>query len=847
MVIKKNVLVSIDQSDIKDGTIMIPSTVQEIKDSVFYNCSELTHIEIPDSVKIIGNSAFYNCSKLKSVKLPNNLKEIEFSMFENCSSLEEIIIPDSVTSMQGDIFGNCFNLKKVTLSKNIDRIPTYCFHNCKSLESIELPKNVKEIASSAFEGCKTLKNIKIPSTLEDIGSSAFLGCTSLEKIKIPKEMNSIGDSAFKDCSALKYFIFPKGQSFIDNNTFEHCVSLEEVIFVGNIYDVDTSAFKDCYSLKKIELPRTVNNISRYAFKNCAALEEFKVPPNITCISEGSFQNCSSLKAFGIPSRVQFISNSAFEGCVNLEEINIPNSVTHIGEDAFTNCPSLDSLNIPSSIISMQEIQNDNFLFFTKTTDGFTLSSNQQKDSLPIEKLKLNYAFISRNWKFKDKLLKEQNNPAIVDFYNRFLLTLPNDRIDEFIAHHNFTFFKQLNIETDRNNKNLYKFLYNIGAFEEVKTYDILDENNIVKGTKTIDYAQKVVGFIQEKMRKENIDIYTFAQRYANMPTNGFNREFTEFFIKEYDELIKEDKRQWNFVSKCYENFEEVQKTNTSHHGSQRQLKPTVEKFRLFFARDKFVGVTDKTELIARTLAPYFDRQLNFEDAVSIDKERTRKRVKNNILSSQLTEENFLANIDSYSSEIMGESGKIIHNLIGIADNEFSFEWLEKNDPQNFILGKLCSCCSHLGGAGYGIMHASIVHPYIQNLVIKNESGDIIAKSTLYINHRKRYGVCNNVEVRSGIKGEKLNQVYKKFILAINAFAVRYNKENPRRKLKQINVGMGNNDLYNEITSSNEESSILKPINYKKYGQKDKSHEGDSFYEQYAIWINPENVKQHENE
>ena len=59
--------------------------------------------------------------------------------------------------------------------------------------------------------------------------------------------------------------------------------------------------------------------------------------------------------------------------------------------------------------------------------------------------------------------------------------------------------------------------------------------------------------------------------------------------------------------------------------------------------------------------------------------------------------------------------------------------------------------------------------------------------------------------------------------------------------------MGNNDLYNEITSSNEESSILKPINYKKYGQKDKSHEGDSFYEQYAIWINPENVKQHENE
>lgn len=848
MVIKKNVLMGIDQSDIKNGTVIIPPTVKEINDSVFYSCTDLTHIEIPDSVKVIGNSAFYNCCNLKHIKLPNELKEIEFSMFENCSSLEEIVIPDSVNSLQGNIFSNCFALKKVTLSKNIDRISSYCFHNCKSLESIELPKIVNEIAQSAFDGCKKLKNIKIPNTLQNIGSEAFYNCSSLEKIKLPREMDSIGDSAFKECTSLKYFVFPNGPSYIDCNMFEHCVSLEEVIFCGTIYDVDYAAFKDCYSLKKIELPKTTNNISRFAFQNCAALEDFKVPERLTCISEGSFQNCASLKSFNIPSRVQYISNSAFEGCVNLEQINIPNSVTNIGEDAFSNCVSLESLKVPSSVISMQESKNENFSFFTKTEDGFILSNSQEKDSIPTQKLKLNYAIISKHWKYKDKLLKEQNNPAIVDFYNRFLLNIPNDKIDEFIAHHNFTFFKQFNIQTDRNNKNLYKFLYNIGALEEPTTYNVLDENGLVKGTKTTDYAQKVVGLLQEKIRKENLDIYSFGQRFANMQPNGFNREFTEFFIKDYDELIKEEKRQYRFISNCYESFDEVQKTNTNNHGSQRQLKPTVEKFRMYFAKDKFVGVTEKTELIARTIAPFFDNQLQFEDAVRIDKERERKRTKNNILSSKLTEENFFSNIDKYSSEIVGESSEIIHNLTGIADNQFTFEWLEKNDPQNFILGKLCSCCSHLNGAGYGIMHASIVHPYIQNLVIKSETGDIIAKSTLYINHKKRYGVCNNVEVQGGIKGDKLQHVYQKFMLAINAFAVRYNKENPRRKLKQINVGMGNNDLYNVLISNDhEESKILKPINYKKYGNRDHSHEGDSFYEQYVIWKNPEITKQQENE
>ncbi|MBQ8425455.1 MAG: leucine-rich repeat domain-containing protein [Clostridia bacterium] len=852
MIIKKNVLMEISGDDIVDGTVIIPPNVTEIAPNVFSNYVTITHIEIPDSVKKIGHSAFSNCRDLKSVKLPKDLKELEFCTFDYCSSLKEIEIPDSVVTMNGELFSNCYSLEKIKLPRHLTRIPSYCFHNCYKLDNLVIPKSVKVIGESAFCNCTGLKNINIPNSLEDIGSEAFYNCSALERIRLPQEMNSIEDGAFRECKSLKYFVFPKGVSYISTNTFENCLSLEEIIFCGNIYDVEYAAFKNCYSLKTIELPETTNTISRYAFYNCTSLENLKTPPRLTCISEGSFQNCTSLQAFFIPVGVKDIADNAFSGCTALEQINIPSSVTTIGEDAFTDCSSLEKLQIPESVTSMKESENDNFLFFTKTKNGFTLSSEQEKESIPTENLNLDYAMLSKNWKYKNQLFKEQKNPTIRHFYETFLFTLTRDKIDAFIPNHNFTFFKQFNLKSDklnipnRHNLYVYKFLYNIGAFEPPVTDFVLDENNVLKESKTTDYAQKIVGFILEKLKKENINIYDFARRFSSMPVRGFKREFTEFFIKNYDELINENRNQPNFVSLCYEKFDEVQKANTSNRGSQRQLKPTVEKFRLFFAQDKFNGVTDESSLIAKTISPYFFEQKDFDKAIKIDNERIKKKVRNNILKEPLAESDVFANIDEYQGKIIKSNGQIIKNLAEISDTEFTFEWLEKNDPQNFILGKLCSCCSHLDGVGYSIMHASIVHPYIQNLVIKNEKGEIVAKSTLYINHKKRYGVCNNVEVKNGIHGKDLDIIYEKFRLGINAFAVKYNKENPRRPLKQINVGMHLNDISNELERHGHQSTkVLPAINYKKYGLPKQAYNGDSSNEQYAVWINPDLKKQKE--
>ena len=56
----------------------------------------------------------------------------------------------------------------------------------------------------------------------------------------------------------------------------------------------------------------------------------------------------------------------------------------------------------------------------------------------------------------------------------------------------------------------------------------------------------------------------------------FKKEFADFFMQYFDDLIEKESDSPDFIAKCYNEFEEVQKTNTSDRGSQRQLKPTIE-------------------------------------------------------------------------------------------------------------------------------------------------------------------------------------------------------------------------------------------------------------------------------
>ena len=134
------------------------------------------------------------------------------------------------------------------------------------------------------------------------------------------------------------------------------------------------------------------------------------------------------------------------------------------------------------------------------------------------------------------------------------------------------------------------------------------------------------------------------------------------------------------------------------------------------------------------------------------------------------------------------------------------------------------------------MKASILPPDCQNLVIRNKSGKIVAKSTLYVNRAQGYGVFNNVEINSFVDSSERKLIYQKYIKAINDFVERYNVLNNDRPITQINVGMGLNDLYSFIKQHNIQSSkILKCVDFSLFGRGAQSYAGDWQKEQYVLW------------
>ena len=817
-------------------TIIIPDSVYSIGVGAFYDCQNLESVTLPKNLKLIAHSLFKNCSNLKNVNIPSTVNNINFSAFEGCSSLESISIPFGLKDINDSAFAGCSSLKKVNLPPSVRRIHHSAFSDCTNLQNIKISRNVKDIDELAFSNCKSLKNIHFPNKTIRILDESFKGCDSLEKINLPKNLVRLGKGSFMDCSNLASVSIPKSLKTIEASSFENCSNLTKVKFSNGLIYINLRAFANCTSLTDISLPNSLEVLSESTFENCTSLKNIKLSKSLKNIFPRCFKNCTSLETIVLPENVSAIKGRAFEGCSSLRSINIPEKITIIGKEIFEGCYNLEEVNFPVKAKSIKGVGNSSLKFFNKNLDGdgFSLTSYANKDSIPLDEIKVDLAFLSNHWEYKDTILKEQKNPNICDLYNTFLLDRGSVLAENLLKSHNFTFLKKFDLSNSMDNKTpFYLMLFNLGALSTPKE---------INGKK-YDYAQKVSEFLLERLNKKQITINGLCDSFRYMSLTGFKKDFTDFFLSNFDELMAQENKRKGFIAKCYNEFEDVQKTNTSNRGSQRQLKPTVQKFKDYFETSMFNNVTSENMEIARTISPYFNDQGTFNLAIGIDKIRKDENVPNNILSAPLKEtledtKNLpFASIDKMARKIGNSATRSLDELIKTANNEFTFEWLEKNDPKNFILGKLCSCCAHLEGMGFGIMHASIVHPTIQNLVIKDSNGEIIAKSTLYLNKEKGYGVFNNVEVSADILPDKKQKIYEKYILGVKRFIEEYNKENPDNPLMQVNVGMNLNDLSRELIFNHEYElkPNLKAINYAEYGTGALAHSGDSEDEQCIIW------------
>ncbi len=316
----------IDKQEVKD--LVIPNTVNSIRDYTFSYCSSLTSITIPNSVTSIGDEAFRSCSSLTSITIPESVTSIGSSTFIGCYFLKENFINNSSLDAEAN---NYWDATFVDTEIDGLLIRDNTIIRCRPyVISATIPDNVTSIGDYAFSGHSSLTSVTIPNSVTSIGNRTFSGCSSLTSITIPNSVTSIGSYAFSGCYRVIAITVESGNTIYDSR--DNCNAI-----------INTATNKLIAGCQNTFIPNSVTSIGNYAFYGCLSLTSVTIPNSVTSIGYEAFRDCSSLTSVTIPNSVTSIGEWAFADCSSLTSVTIPNSVTSIGEWAFADCSSLSTV------------------------------------------------------------------------------------------------------------------------------------------------------------------------------------------------------------------------------------------------------------------------------------------------------------------------------------------------------------------------------------------------------------------------------------------------------------------------------------------------------------------------
>lgn len=157
--------------------ITLNSNITEIKNRMFDGCNNLQTVNFEGIITKIEVNAFRDCEKL-IINIPSSVNVIGDSAFYNCQSLTSVTIPSGVTTISNWTFASCSKLSSVTLHNNITEIKKGAFAGTVALKSISLPTGIGWLSESVFSG-SGLTSITIPSNITSIWWDAFAGCYDL--------------------------------------------------------------------------------------------------------------------------------------------------------------------------------------------------------------------------------------------------------------------------------------------------------------------------------------------------------------------------------------------------------------------------------------------------------------------------------------------------------------------------------------------------------------------------------------------------------------------------------------------------------------------------------------------
>lgn len=315
-----------------------------------------------------------------------------------------------------------------------------------------------------------------------------------------------------------------------------------------------------------------------------------------------------------------------------------------------------------------------------------------------------------------------------------------------------------------------------------------------------------------------------------------NQEFLKFISIQGDkknlqnlEMILNLERNYpGMFIKVMTNFDDAKSYRESLDENGKPIKVSWEEaLKKFYLNNKYVGVTKENKDIAELFGKKGLSQETFDTASELRQEAKGTNVPEHILEKPIIEETILESIERIRMQTEAELTSGRQMIEELYDKQFTYEWLSKNDPHNSIMGLFCSCCGTITSQAYGrkIARATVIASDVQNLVVRNAKGDIISKGTMYVNKDRGYAVINDFELNERYRHHESSSgrysvdetspeeqdremIFKAFQRGLRAFIEEYDRQNPKKPLQQINVGMGYNRLKKQVERFKKATSNL---------------------------------------
>lgn len=318
----------------------------------------LEEIILPNSLLTIGALAFQSSINLKSIHIPSSVSEIGDRAFFNCSGLENI------TVSEGNVFFK--SIDGILYSKDGARLVQYAL--AKSDTAFSIPNGVEYILSGAFSSCDSIETIVMPDTVQYVSGEAFRWCSNLRSIRLSQNIKILSSFAFDCCINLESINIPKDTYYIDDDTFRYCSSLKNIVvdgdnlnyktINGSLYNKDGTTLVQ-YALGKEDeyfiIPNTVINVGNNAFYGCKTIKKVVMSDNVSSLGESAFCECSKLESVILSSNIKVIKDDTFSNCGALQNVTLPSSIAEIGHYAFAWCTALKSIRIPSNCVKIGDI------------------------------------------------------------------------------------------------------------------------------------------------------------------------------------------------------------------------------------------------------------------------------------------------------------------------------------------------------------------------------------------------------------------------------------------------------------------------------------------------------------